>query len=1210
MKVLNNDYLCVVDTGSAVSIVNEAVVPVNTVTPYCGPELKSATGDFLTVVGKVDLLLNDAYLNSFVVVKNFRFDILIGLDLLKKYNAKINVNKDLTLDGATFKFLSDPKVSLPCNCIVPAKSEIVVRAQVNPVVCPSDPVVLVEPSVGYRVSFARTLSPIRNGFVYVNCVNNTNEDVLLYAGSTVGVLETYSVDISQPDTDVEPTSGLETLVANAGVSLDEKKKLFELLNKYKDIFSLDGKFGRTDLVKHKINTSGTPISKKPYRTSVKENEVIKKEVNKMLSDGVIEPSSSPWSAPVVLVKKKDGKIRFCVDYRSLNDITVKDVYPLPLVNDAIECLGGCVIFSTLDLVSGYWQVEVAEEDRPKTAFITREGLYQFKTMPFGLANAPATFQRLMDLVISGLKWKKVMVYLDDIVIFSKNFNEHLLDLEEVFNRLRDANLKVKPSKCSLAKSSIKYLGHVISAEGISMDKDKVKAVNDFPIPKNMRQLQTFLGLTGYYRRFIKDYAKIAKPLFDLLKKNQKFIWNEEAHNAFNKLKDCLISTPILNLPDFSKEFTIFCDASGTGIGSVLSQVIDGKEKVIGYYSKMLTEAERKWTTLERECFSLLSAIKHFRSYVYGTKFNVVVDNNPLTWLKTAQFASSRLMRWATELQSYDFDLKYRAGKSHSNADALSRAFDEVILINSDVDRWKELQNKDFGITKFLEKKKYVRIDGLVYYISTNHHGVTIKRLVVPDSLKNEMLVWSHDHPTAAHLGFAKTLERIKTKYYWNNYRREIEEYLKNCDVCARRKPSESFGTLSGIAVGEPFEMVAVDVVGPLPVSQNGNKYILVFSDYLTRYPEAFPLKDYTTESIAKILVNEVVLRYGFPAKLLSDRGTSFLSKVAQCVYKLLNVEKINTTSYHPQTDGLVERFNKTLVDMLSKLVNDNTDNWDELIPFALYAYRTAIHASTKYTPFELMFGRVAKSPVEIVLSDVDKKKFDSSEYGSILTKGLELIRANAKDNLQAAQLKQKLNYDKDKSSVLYNVGDLVYLKKERRTSKFDVHWIGPFVVIKKITDINYRIREVDNKRKSLVVHISKIKPYIATNDKQEEETIIEDSKSEISEDSEIEDSLESNFRNNAKSNLENQDISKLENNFQEIQNDQLGYEKKSKKKKIVQLEKEEIVKVLDRMVRKVKNRKRKYYKILLKNGTSRYFSDLELRNLKDVTSQFDLSLSE
>ena len=1042
-------------------------------------------------------------------------------------------------------------------------------------------VALIEPVGRHRIAIARTLSQVVDGFVYVNCVNYSKEDIILHAGSTIGYLTSFSI-ISEPDADVvtHPRE-LEQLATNTELNREEQGKLLQLLIKFSDIFSFDGKFGKTHLVKHKINTADAiPISKKPYRTSVTENEVISNEVNKMLKEGIIKPSTSPWSSPVVLVKKKDGKIRFCVDYRALNSVTVKDKYPLPLINDALECLSHCKLFTTLDCVSGYWQVPLEEEDKSKTAFITRDGLFEFETMPFGLCNAPSTFQRLMDLVMNGIKWKKVMIYLDDIIIFSKNFEQHLLDLEDVFNRLRNSNLKLKSSKCNFARTSINYLGHIISQHGIQMDPEKIKAVKDFPVPKKIKQLQTFLGLSGYYRRFIKNYAKIAKPLFDLLKKNVKFEWTQETHNAFNELKSCLMEEPILMLPDFSKEFTIFCDASDTGIGSVLSQEVEGKERVIAYYSRLLNNAEKKYTTLEKECLSLLASIKHFRPYIYGTKFNVVVDNNPLTWLKTSQYVSARLMRWATEIQSHNFEIKHRSGKTHNNADALSRTFEDNLMVITDSNHWKELQEKDYEITKLLEKGKYTKIDSLVYYVNTRHDGTINKRLVVPQSLKNEILVWSHDHPIAAHLGFIKTLERIKSKFYWNNYRREVEDYVKRCDKCARRKPNNDSGSLSGIAVGEPFEMVALDIVGPLPTSKNGNKYILVFSDYLTKYPEAFALKDFTTETIAQILIKEVILRYGFPSKLLSDRGTSFLSKVAQSVYKLLNINKINTTSYHPQTDGLVERFNKTLIEMLSKLVDENND-WDELIPYALYAYRTAVHASTKYTPFKLMFGRDAKSPVEISLTDVEKKKFDSFTYGDSLLKGLEIIRENARSNIQSAQLHQKLNYDARKKHISYNIGDLVYYKKERKLSKLDDNWIGPYVIVKRINDINYRIREIGAKRKNLLVHINKLKPYVKNELSAEEKVIINDEQ-------DVQETME--------------EVVETDKEMEEIDSEKI-VEKE-------ELKKEQIEKILERKSRKVKKNKRKYYRILFKDGTSKWFPVNRLKHLKELIDSFDKSLPE
>ena len=352
--------------------------------------------------------------------------------------------------------------------------------------------------------------------------------------------------------------------------------------------------GQTTLGQHEINTGdATPIRQPPRRLPFHQHNAVRELVSDMLQCGVVEPSQGPWSSPIVLVKKKDGTTRFCVDFRKVNDVTKKDAHPLPRIDDTLDTLGGAQWFTTLDLASGYWQVEVAQADREKTAFATPDGLYQFRVMPFGLCNAPGTFQRLMECVLQGLHWSTCLVYLDDIIIYSRTIEEHLARLAEVFTRLRDANLKIKPSKCHLLQRSVHYLGHVVSGKSVETDATKIECIAQLPTPAGTKELEQFLEMCSYYRRFVKYFAKIAAPLHRLSEKGKEWLWTDECEQAFSMLKHQLITAPILSLPDFNHDFTLDIDASGNGLGAVLSQKVGDHERVIAYGSRALTKAERK-----------------------------------------------------------------------------------------------------------------------------------------------------------------------------------------------------------------------------------------------------------------------------------------------------------------------------------------------------------------------------------------------------------------------------------------------------------------------------------------------------------------------------------------------------------------------------------------------------------------------------------------
>ena len=450
-------------------------------------------------------------------------------------------------------------------------------------------------------------------------------------------------------------------------------KLSVLLENYSDIFvnGPNDPLGRTTLAEHPIDTGDSrPVKQRPYRIPVHLNAVVNNQVNDMLERGIIRASNSPWSSPIVLAPKKDGDYRFCVDFRRVNSVTKKDAHPMPRIDEILDQLGGARYFSTLDLASGYWQVPLREEDMEKTAFSVGVDHYEFTVMPFGLTNAPGTFQRMMGNLLKGIKG--CLVFIDDIIIFSDTWEQHQRILDEVFRRVRAAGLKIKRDKCQFAQESVKFLGHIVSVRGTEPDSSKVEAVRDFATPTSLTDVRAFLGLASYYRRFIKNFADIAAPLHDLTKGGQEFSWTPAADQAFNDLKNRLCSAPILSLPDFSLPFTIHTDASDFGLGAVLSQRRGENEKVIAYASRTLTPAERNYSTTEKECLAIVWTVNYWRPYLLGKAFDIVTDHQSLTWLQGLKEPKGRLARWILALQEYEFEIKHRPGRQHSNADTLSR----------------------------------------------------------------------------------------------------------------------------------------------------------------------------------------------------------------------------------------------------------------------------------------------------------------------------------------------------------------------------------------------------------------------------------------------------------------------------------------------------------------------------------------------------------
>ena len=454
--------------------------------------------------------------------------------------------------------------------------------------------------------------------------------------------------------------------------------LRSLLIKYHHCFT--NTLGRTSLVHHHIDTGTTkPIKLRPYRVSPQRRQLIDSEIDKMLDLGIIEPSSGPYAAPITLQPKKDGSCRFCIDFRQLNSVTIRDVYPIPRIDDTLDQLQHAKYFSSMDLRSGFWQIELDASSRDKTAFISHAGLFRFRVMPFGLTNAPATFQRLMDLVLGRLKWSCALVYLDDIIVYSSSFDDHLRHLELVLQQLECSGLTLKIDKCNFCKTQLKYLGHVVSQDGIRPDPDKLKAVREYPVPNHLKAVRTFLGLTSYYRRFIKNFATIAEPLLALTRQphSHSFHWTSECQVSFETLRTCLLVAPIIAYPRFDLPFILQLDASNVGLSAILAQkILDdqnvSREHVIGYASRTLSSIERKYSATERECLAILYGCTYFRPYLEGVRFIAVTDHKALKWLHSAKDLNTRLARWAMQLATYDIDIQHRPGVENGPPDALSR----------------------------------------------------------------------------------------------------------------------------------------------------------------------------------------------------------------------------------------------------------------------------------------------------------------------------------------------------------------------------------------------------------------------------------------------------------------------------------------------------------------------------------------------------------
>ncbi|GFV43535.1 hypothetical protein TNCV_1500671 [Trichonephila clavipes] len=686
----------------------------------------------------------------------------------------------------------------------------------------------------------------------------------------------------------------------------------------------------------------------------------------------------------------------------------------------------------MDLRSGYWQIEIDEADREKTAFITPEGLYEFKVMPFGLCNAPATFERMMDNLLRHFKWTMCLCYLDDIIVFSETFEDHLIRLRLVLKCLQEAGLKLNSKKCLL-------------------------------LPK---------------KRFIKGFCYLAELLQSLLKSGVEFHWGPEEVEAFNSLKKALTSDPVLGMYDERASTEIHTDASGYGIGAVLVQIQNNVEKVIAYASRTLTKAEKNYSTTERECLAIVWATNKFRPYIFGKHFTVVTDHHSLCWLMNLKDPSGSLARWALRLQEHDFDVKYKTGKKHSDADALSRnpveeeteTPDKFLAVTTSMNLAME-QKKDQDLAKLkllsnsYKNEEFRFIDGILCRKNFDPDG-KLWLPVIPKHLRADILRHFHDAPTAVHLGFAKTYDRIRKRFYWPGMYRNVVRYVMHCRECQRRKsvPQRQPGRLVPIPPAiAPFHRIGIDLLGRFPKSAHGNKWIIVCTDYSTRYAITKALPTAEVDEIAKFLLEEIVLRHGAPRVIITDRGAVFRSRLVSSLVDLCNIDHRFTTAYHPQTNGLTERFNKTLADMLSMYVDVERKNWDEILPFVTFAYNTAKQETTGFTPFYLLHGREAETTLDTMLPFCPND-FDDNNITKIAARAEE-SRQLAQVHTLRAQDKDRRRYDSKHQMVSYAPGDLVWIytpvRKVGLSEKLLRRYFGPYQVLRRLSAVTYAVQDFD-----------------------------------------------------------------------------------------------------------------------------------------------------
>ncbi|UYV77837.1 hypothetical protein LAZ67_15002540 [Cordylochernes scorpioides] len=897
--------------------------------------------------------------------------------------------------------------------------------------------------------------------IFIDVINTRNEPVQLVANSCLlrssGEIANVSFLSEQVGYSTTATCEYEPqkFDINPELSDSEKIDVLDVLYRYRELFSEEwNKAADIEPYHIKLKANTEPIRQKAYRRSPKEREIIEEQVKEMCEKGVIRKSTSPWASPVVLVKKSDGSYRFCVDYRKVNNVTEKFSYPLPDITDCLDRLAGMKYFSHTDFVSGYWQCPLDETSKPITAFTTGNGLYEFQVLPFGLTGAPGHFERIMDTLLAELKWSECMVYLDDVIVYGRDIREHNERLTNVLECFRGASLSLKPSKCRFAYQKLPILGHVVSENGVEPATDKIEAVKEFPIPKNVKQVRSFLGLCGYYRRFIKNFSKISKPLTCLTEKDKKFVIGPAEIEAFETLKKKLTEEPILAHFNPDARIEIHTDASIVGLGAVLMQPDnDGFLHPIHYLSRTTSKHESKYGISELECLAIVWALQKLRPYIFGREFKVVTDHSALTWLANVRDPCSRLTRWGLKLMEHDFEIVHRAGRKNVAPDALSRnpfhkndtnvedSFNDLMACTVRIDE--NGQKEDTfcrDITGKLPDTKirdeYKKINGILY--KKNHATQGNQWLVVaPRQSVPEIMRTAHDIPEAGHMGVAKTVHRIKQRFYWKGLEEDVRKYIRSCKVCQAFKP-QRFKPAAPLEPLPPatdtWERVGIDHQGPFKKSAEGYEHILTIVDHFSKYALAIPVKDTKAETTCNALLDNLFYVFGTPKCIISDQGKSFDSSTFRDFTRLYGIKHIMASVAHPQTNGLCEKLNGVIKNGIRVYLEDDHTEWPRFVKTATFAYNSSIQSSTQVTPHKLIFGVEPRTSLDVGLPTVDEPVKTYDEYVTNRILENERLKKIADENYRDRTMMTKCQYDlanRDRFRK-FEVGDLVLLESSRR----------------------------------------------------------------------------------------------------------------------------------------------------------------------------------
>ena len=1136
LSIRNRNTTALDDTGASVSCISEdfcfQIFPnlyqnlANN--PVIGePKFKAirgVCGETHPVRGTIELEVN---VNGFRISQSFHIfsrlqnTVILGLDFLKANKAKIDLGEGSIsfFEGAVHapliaKISDTQHAVMAYSVVLKPRSQTVISVKVPKTF--DENLVLIDTTAGNHHSkyiTAKCVTPVYGQYAQCMVLNPSNAPFHLKQDTMIG--QVYDLDDSFDITDIDCDENVQSVsrvetdnndfpqtqdlgdipqdlnidLSNSDLDEHQKQRLLQFIARNRKVFANNlSELGSTSVYKHKIETTDDiPVRSRHYRMSKEMKDLVENEIDQMLKHKIIEPSTTEWTSPIVMVKKKTVGYRMAADLRKLNSKCKPIQFPLPRAEDIFDTIGQAKAkyMSILDCFSGYWQIELDPETKHKAGIITHHGVWEWNKLPFGLVSAPAAFQKTMATVLRDLNWKQVLIYVDDILVMSESFDQHLHHLQQVFDRLIGANLTLKPSKCQFAAKEVTYLGYVISKDGIKTDPSKTEVIQTYPTPKTQKQLRQAMGLFNFYRRFVKGFSQIAAPLNSLLSKDMPFQWSEECEIAFQTLKANLTQAPILGYPNMSLPFTLTTDASGSGLGYILSQEQSHKkEVVIAYGGRGLKTGEKNYSALE--CLAVLEGIRAYHPYLSNTQFKVITDHYALLWLHKTKKETGRLSRWAIQLQGYNYKVEHRKGTKNTNADALSRreypaplekkpedswSADATvcstkpineqwteICIHSDLDteevkdilvvdknivdynncnpadmsKIAELQRECADCKPYIQYKEedilpsnpqqaqkieatsdhFILIDGVLYrqIVMRNSQRQESPKIVLPKALRAEALKAYHDSPAGgAHQGVHRTTQALKTKYWIPHINEFVKSYVDSCDVCQKIKRSYLPKVpLHPMPVEtECFNRIHMDILGPLPEATDKSKYILLVVDSLSKWPEAFSLPNQEAVTIARTLYKEVFTRYGAIKSIVSDRGRNFMSKVVSALCELFQTKRMYTSAFHPQTNSHCERYNSFIAQSLRAYIGKDQNNWPELLPGILMAFRLTPAGSSGISPFHMLFGKDMKLPFDLDLEPKSNLGKEAQDCVAQWFHNLHIAKETAQANIKRSQQEYK-----------------------------------------------------------------------------------------------------------------------------------------------------------------------------------------------------------